>query len=303
MEVTESSVLLLPFTASSVGVARRHLVSDLIEAGVRAPAVTDAALVISELLSNALQHAGPLPGSSIRVAWDLDGDSVRVSVSDGGGPTQPEPGQPTLTTTGGRGLRIVARLSRRWGTLCDDDGTTVWAEVLVMPLESVAVPAAAAESGGLADEPRPRSGNSKLALNLATWLPGARHGKVRLVELNVSSRFHDDHTIVTICGEIDLYTAPRLHSELAGLLAEDMPARVVIDMSGVEFCDSTGMNVLLSCLRQARERGGELEIAAPKPAVRKILQVTGLDSVFTLVEDTDPRGPLGLSRPKPAVPQ
>ena len=53
-------------------------------------------------------------------------------------------------------------------------------------------------------------------------------------------------------------------------------------------------------LRRARERGGELEIAAPKPAVRKILQVTGLDSVFTLIEDTDPRG---LSRPKPAVPQ
>jgi anti-sigma B factor antagonist len=50
------------------------------------------------------------------------------------------------------------------------------------------------------------------------------------------------------------------------------------------------MNVLLSCLRHARERGGELEIAAPQPAVRKILQVTGLDSVFTLVEDTDPRG-------------
>jgi anti-sigma B factor antagonist len=115
------------------------------------------------------------------------------------------------------------------------------------------------------------------------------------VELNVSSRFHDDHTIVTICGEIDLYTAPRLHSELVGLLADGMPARVIIDMSGVEFCDSTGMNVLLSCLRRARERGGELEIAAPKPAVRKILH-----SVFTLVEDTDPRG---LSRPKPAVPQ
>jgi anti-sigma B factor antagonist len=297
--VTESSVLLLPFTASSVGVARRHLVSDLIEAGVCAAAVTDAALVISELLSNALRHADPLPESALRVGWDLDGDSVRVSVSDGGGSTRPELGEPTPTTTGGRGLRIVAQLSRRWGTLCDGEGTTVWAEVLVMPLETIAVPAAAAESG-LTDWVRSGSANSQLALNLATWLPGAGRGKVRLVELNVSSRFHDDHTVVTICGEIDLYTAPRLHSELAGLLAEGMPPRVVIDMSGVEFCDSTGMNVLLSCLRRARERGGELEIAAPKPAVRKILQVTGLDSVFTLVEDTDPRG---VSRPKPAVPQ
>ncbi len=105
---------------------------------------------------------------------------------------------------------------------------------------------------------------------------------------------------MTISGEIDLYTAPRLHSELGAVLADGMPTRVVIDMSGVEFCDSTGMNVLLSCLRRARERGGELEIAAPKPAVRKILQVTGLDSVFTLVEDTELRG---LSRPRPAVQQ
>jgi anti-sigma B factor antagonist len=57
------------------------------------------------------------------------------------------------------------------------------------------------------------------------------------------------------------------------------------------------MNVLLSCLRRVRERGGELEIASPKPAVRKILQVTGLDSVFTLVDDAN------MARPKPAVPQ
>ena len=120
---------------------------------------------------------------------------------------------------------------------------------------------------------------------------------VRLVELNVSSRFHDDHTTVTISGEIDLYTAPRLHSELGAVLVDGTPTRVVIDMSGVEFCDSTGMNVLLSCLRRVRERGGELEIASPKPAVRKILQVTGLDSVFTLVDDAN------RSRPKPAVPQ
>jgi len=139
--------------------------------------------------------------------------------------------------------------------------------------------------------------NSKDALSVVTWLPDAGSGKVPLVELNVSSRFHDDHTIVTISGEIDLYTAPRLHSELGAVLADGMPTRVVIDMSGVEFCDSTGMNVLLSCLRRVRERGGELEIASPKPAVRKILQVTGLDSVFTLVDDAN------RSRPKPAVPQ
>jgi anti-sigma B factor antagonist len=63
--------------------------------------------------------------------------------------------------------------------------------------------------------------------------------------------------------------------------------------------------VLLSCLRRARERGGELEIATPKPAVRKILQVTGLDAVFTLVnaDSMAPAAPAGLNRPNPAVPR
>jgi len=108
---------------------------------------------------------------------------------------------------------------------------------------------------------------------------------VPAVELNVSSRSQGDHELVIATGEIDLYTAPRLQSEIAAVIDSAAPAsRVIVDMSGVEFCDSTGMNVLLSCLRQARERGGELELAAPRPAVKKILRVTGLDAVFTVAD-------------------
>jgi anti-sigma B factor antagonist len=106
------------------------------------------------------------------------------------------------------------------------------------------------------------------------------------VELKVSSRSQGDHTIVVVAGEIDLYTAPRLHRELVDVLADDRPARVIVDMSGVVFCDSTGMNVLLSSLRRAKERGGQLELAAPRAGVRKILQVTGLDSVFTVLDES-----------------
>ena len=52
---------------------------------------------------------------------------------------------------------------------------------------------------------------------------------------------------VIATGEIDLYTAPKLQTDLAAIIDSVGPAaRVVIDMSGVEFCDSTGMNVLLS---------------------------------------------------------
>ncbi|HEX2822268.1 MAG TPA: ATP-binding protein [Streptosporangiaceae bacterium] len=131
MEVTEASVLMLPFAASSVGEARRRLVSDLVAAGIYDSAVCDVALVFSELLSNALRHAGPLPGAKIRVAWRLDADCVQVSVRDGGGETRPELGEPTQGATGGRGLRIVEKLSKSWGTSHDQQGTKVWAQVPV----------------------------------------------------------------------------------------------------------------------------------------------------------------------------
>ena len=135
MEVGTSSVQLLPYTASSVGVARRRLIGDLTDAGVYEATACDAGLVLSELISNALRHATPLPGSLIKVCWGLSDDCVEVAVSDGGGPTVPMINKPAANALGGRGLGIVDRLSLRWGVHSRQDGaeTTVWA---ALPLSS-----------------------------------------------------------------------------------------------------------------------------------------------------------------------
>ena len=115
MEVATSGMLVLPYTASSVGIARRRLIGDLAEAGVRDCAACDAGLVLSELISNALRHATPLPGYSVKVSWHLRADSVTIAVSDGGAETMPLVHEPTGSALGGRGLGIVDRLSRQWG--------------------------------------------------------------------------------------------------------------------------------------------------------------------------------------------
>ncbi len=117
------------------------------------------------------------------------------------------------------------------------------------------------------------------------WPAAAGTGKVRHVELKVSTRSQGGRTVMSLDGEIDLYTAPRLHGELVTVLSGETPVQIVVDMSGVDFCDSTGMNVLLAAHRRAREQGGDLELAAPRPAIRKILQVTGLESVFTVLDN------------------
>ncbi len=119
--------MLLPCAPVSVAVARRALSAELREAGVFDSAVCDAVLVISELLSNAILHAYPLPGENLRVTWDVDGSSVEVAVSDGGSSTRPHAGQASVSSLGGRGLSIVAHLCEAWGVRTDEAGLTVWA--------------------------------------------------------------------------------------------------------------------------------------------------------------------------------
>jgi anti-sigma regulatory factor (Ser/Thr protein kinase) len=129
MEVGTSSVWMLPYTASSVGIARRRLIGDLARAGVYEATACDAGLVLSELISNALRHATPLPGSLVKVSWMLGDEFIEVAVSDGGGPTVPMVNKPATNALGGRGLGIVDRLALRWGVYTRQDGseTTVWA--------------------------------------------------------------------------------------------------------------------------------------------------------------------------------
>ncbi|WP_116026632.1 STAS domain-containing protein [Thermomonospora umbrina] len=110
------------------------------------------------------------------------------------------------------------------------------------------------------------------------------------MELNVSTSSQEGHAVVTATGELDLYTAPRLQTALATVL-HDRAVSVVVDLSGVEFCDSTGMNVLLGAMKRLNDRGGSFELAGPRPSVRRIFQVTGLDTVFTITDGVPAAGP------------
>jgi anti-sigma regulatory factor (Ser/Thr protein kinase) len=146
MEVSASAVVLLPYTPSSVAVARRRLTADLVSAGIFEPAVGDAALVVSELLSNAIRHAAPPPGSQVRVTWTLSDGALRIAVSDAGAGSLPRLTRATLSAPGGRGLGIVESLSSQWGVRRDDGETTVWA-VLAAPHTNAAAARGPAAAG------------------------------------------------------------------------------------------------------------------------------------------------------------
>ncbi|WP_150243859.1 ATP-binding protein [Nocardiopsis quinghaiensis] len=139
----------LPYTPVSVTGARQRLCRDLRALEIDEERVDDAALVLSELVSNALRHASPLPAFDgpegvVGVSWRAEVDRgsqpggwVEIAVRDGGSSTMPRVARPSVSGLGGRGLGIVQTLSGRWGTEMDATTTTVWA-VLEVPAEESA---------------------------------------------------------------------------------------------------------------------------------------------------------------------
>jgi anti-sigma B factor antagonist len=90
----------------------------------------------------------------------------------------------------------------------------------------------------------------------------------------------DGWAIVTLTGEMDVANAGEVSACLNGLI--EAGADVVIDLSGLQFIDSTGLGVLVSAGGRAREGGQRIRLRGPGKNVASTLSVTGLDRVFTI---------------------
>lgn len=134
--VGECAGVSVPHERIGVRIARRAFADQLAAAGVPPADREDALLVLSELVSNAVKHASPLPGGQIEVLWRISEDLLYIEITDGGGGTRPQPSVPLLSAMGGRGLDIVRTVSSQWGVTEDHDTVTVWAEIPRTPLEA-----------------------------------------------------------------------------------------------------------------------------------------------------------------------
>jgi anti-sigma B factor antagonist len=93
----------------------------------------------------------------------------------------------------------------------------------------------------------------------------------------------DGLAVVTTPDEIDIGNAGLLREALLTAASSGAPV-VVVDMSGTEFCDSTGLNVLVRALGQSTQEGGELRLVVGGTGLRRILTVTGVDGIFRLYD-------------------
>lgn len=86
----------------------------------------------------------------------------------------------------------------------------------------------------------------------------------------------EEQTVLRPEGEIDVATAPELRQNLIDAI-NGGATRVVVDMAGVTFIDSTGLGVLVGAMKRATSRGGEVVVERVPPAIRRVFEVTGLD--------------------------
>jgi anti-sigma B factor antagonist len=89
--------------------------------------------------------------------------------------------------------------------------------------------------------------------------------------------------VVSVTGEIDMYTSPALDRELDWILGEG-GSNAVVDLAEVGFIDSTALTVLLKALRRFERGGGSLILATDDRRVLRTLEVTGLDAKFKVEE-------------------
>ena len=94
-------------------------------------------------------------------------------------------------------------------------------------------------------------------------------------ELTVAVQRSPSEVVVSLTGEIDLSTAPRLSTVVSELLA-DPPARVVLDMAGVTFCDSQGLGTLVVLSRKASLAQSCLVLTNVADFLLRVLDITGL---------------------------
>ena len=96
----------------------------------------------------------------------------------------------------------------------------------------------------------------------------------------------DDAYVISLAGEVDLYTAPEFKQQLLEVIAHG-GRQVVVDFSSTTFIDSTTLGVLVGGVKRLRTNDGQLTLVCSDRNITKIFEITGLDRVFTIYPTRD----------------
>lgn len=101
------------------------------------------------------------------------------------------------------------------------------------------------------------------------------------MDLEITPKVENDRLILNLEGELDTYNCGQLRSAIVEHV-EKGHVNVIVDMTGVEYIDSTGLGSLVGGLKRVSERGGTMRIVTSNAQILKVFEITGLDRVFPI---------------------
>ena len=101
-----------------------------------------------------------------------------------------------------------------------------------------------------------------------------------------TEQLSDDAYVISLSGEVDLYTAPEFKQQLLDVIGKGAKS-VVVDFSNTTFIDSTTLGVLVGGVKRLRTNEGQLSLVCSDRNITKIFEITGLDRVFPIHESRD----------------
>jgi anti-sigma B factor antagonist len=105
------------------------------------------------------------------------------------------------------------------------------------------------------------------------------------MDVIVGTRTEETWTVVEVAGELDLHTSPPLREHLLTLI-QGGTDHLALDLTKVDFMDSSSLGSLVTCLKRVRERDGKFVLVGVGGTPMKVLTLTGLDRVFEIVGST-----------------
>ena len=106
------------------------------------------------------------------------------------------------------------------------------------------------------------------------------------MSIKITSTINKDSAVLAIVGEVDMFSSPEARKEIGALVAEKIP-KIVVDLAGVSYMDSSGVATLIEGLQMCHKYNGTLVVAGLRQNVREVFELTKLDKIFKIYEDAE----------------
>jgi anti-sigma B factor antagonist len=105
-----------------------------------------------------------------------------------------------------------------------------------------------------------------------------------MADLKIDTRSVNGKPVLDLTGEVDSYNSPKLREKMVSLIDEGNPD-LIINMTGVDYIDSTGLGTLVGGLKRASEKNGAIRLICPNEQIYKVFNITGLVKVFSIFDN------------------